>query len=195
MLRSLLLVCAMFSAWAYAAEKVSFNYENAEIGKVLKDYAKMTGQKFIIDPQVRGMITITNPGEVSKEEAFNQLSSALSLNGIGISTQEDTMVVQQARAVQRNLIPVTKELPPLNPTRMVTYVIELKNADADEINKQLRILTSKDGELVPYTRTNQIFVTDWTPNLHRIAQMMNVVDQHVQSTAPVAKKKETAKKQ
>jgi type II secretory pathway component GspD/PulD (secretin) len=195
MLRTFLLACAMFSAVAYAADKVSFNYDNTEISKVIKDYAKMSGQKFIIDPQVRGMITITNPSEITKAEAFNQLSSALALNGIGISTQEDTMVVQQARAVQRNLIPVTKELPPLNPTRMVTYVIDLKNADADEVNKQLRILTSKDGELVPYTRTNQIFVTDWTPNLHRIAQMMTVVDQTVQGGAPAPKKKETAKKQ
>ena len=194
MLRSFLLVCALFSAAAFAADKVSFNYDNAEITKVIKDYSKMTGQKFIIDPQVRGMITITNPGEITTEEAFNELSSALALNGIGISTQDGTMIVQHARAVQRNLIPVTKELPPINPTRMVTYVIELKNADADEVNKQLRILTSKDGELVPYTRTNQIFVTDWTPNLHRIAQMMTMVDQHVQTSADKPKAKDKAKK-
>lgn len=195
MLRSLLLVCALFSAAAFAADKVAFNYDNAEIGKVIKDYAKISGQKFIVDPQVRGLVTITNPGEISKDEAFNQLSSALSLNGIGISTQDDKMIVQHARAVQRNLIPVTKELPPLHPTRMVTYVIELKNASADEVNKQLRILTSKDGELVPYTHTNQLFVTDWTPNLHRIAQMMNVIDQQAQGGAAAPKKKEPTKKQ
>jgi general secretion pathway protein D len=189
-----LLVWALFSAAAFAADKVSFNYENADINKVIKDYAKMTGQKFIVDPQVRGQITITNPSEITTEEAFNELSSALALNGIGISTQDGTMIVQQARAVQRNLIPVTKELPPLHPTRMVTYVIDLKNVSADDVNKQLRILTSKDGELVPYTHTNQIFVTDWTPNLHRIAKMMTFVDEHVQP-AKSLKKKESAKKQ
>jgi general secretion pathway protein D len=194
MLRSFLLVCALFSAAAFAADKVSFNYENADINKVIKDYAKMTGQKFIVDPQVRGQITITNPSEITTEQAFNELSSALALNSIGISTQDGTMIVQQARAVQRNLIPVTKELPPLHPTRMVTYVIDLKNVSADEVNKQLRILTSKDGELVPYTHTNQIFVTDWTPNLHRIAKMMTFVDEHVQP-AKSPKKKESAKKQ
>lgn len=153
----------------------------------------MTGQKFIVDPQVRGVITITNPGEITTTEAFNELSSALAVNGIGISTQDGTMIVQSARSVQRSLIPVTKELPALQPTRMVTYVIDLKNVSADEVNKQLRILTSKDGELVPYTHTNQIFVTDWTPNLHRIAQMMKFVDEHVQpSKAP--KKKDAVKK-
>jgi general secretion pathway protein D len=194
MLRSFLLICALFSSAAFAADKVSFNYENADINKVIKDYAKMTGQKFIVDPQVRGQITITNPGEITTEEAFNELSSALAVNGIGISTQDGTMIVQQARAVQRNLIPVTKELPPIQPTRMVTYVIDLKNVSADEVNKQLRILTSKDGELVPYTHTNQIFVTDWTPNLHRIAKMMTFVDEHAQISAAKPKTKEKSKK-
>ncbi len=184
MIRSALLAIILLSTSAFAAEnKVNFNYKNADIDKVIEDYAKISGQKFIVDVSVRGKITISNPGDITKEEAFNQLSSALALNGVGISTQDNTMVVQQARAVQRSLIPVTKELPPINPTRMVTYVIELKNADADEVNKQLRILTSKDGELVPYTRTNQIFVTDWTPNLHRIAQMMTMIDERAPTKA------------
>lgn len=178
---TLLTIAAAFSSAAFAKD-ISFDYKNAELAAVIKDYSKASGQKFIIDPSIQGKITIINPGKISVEEAYNQLSSALATNGVGISKQNDILLIQQARAIQRNLIEVGTELPPIHPTKMYTWVINMKNANADEVNKQLRILTSKDGELVPVTRTNQIMVTDWTPNLHRISKILAEVDK------PVAKK-------
>lgn len=168
---------APLASWAADAEKIKFNFRDAEIIKVLEDYSQATGQKFLIDPIVKGKITLINPDRISPQEAFNQLSSALAVNGIGISTQEDVMHVMQARNLQRNFIPVVKELPPLRPERMYTYIISLKYVSADEVNKQLRILTSKDGEMVPNERGNEIIVSDWSSNLHRVAAIIQAVDQ------------------
>lgn len=178
-MRNLILVLGslVISNWAFAeAPPINFNFHDADITKVIEEYAKASGQKFIIDPLVKGQITIINKDPVKLGEAFNELSSAMAINSIGISTQDDKMLVKQARALQRDEIEVTTELPPMNPTRMVTWIINLKYASADEINKQLRILTSRDGELVPFTSTNQIFVSDWTPNLHRIAKIIKEID-------------------
>jgi type II secretory pathway component GspD/PulD (secretin) len=161
----------------HAGDKtITFNYEHADITKVLKDYAAASGQRFIVDPQVRGQITIINPGPVTVEEAFNQLSTAMATNGIAYVLQDGVMNVKQARQIQRDSIPLVTELPPMRPEKMVTYMITLKHISADEVNKQLRILTSKDGELVPYTPTNTLIVSDWTPNLHRIAEMLGKLD-------------------
>lgn len=59
-------------------------------------------------------------------------------------------------------------------------VISLKYASANEINKELRILTSKDGELVPVSRTNQIIITDWVSNLYRITNLLKEIDVKVE---------------
>lgn len=176
-MQALVLAGLMMVSAAFAADKtIDFNYKDAELAKVITDYAKASGQKFIIDPMVRGKITIVSPGPMSISEAFNQLSSALAVNGIAISKQGDTMIIGQARNIQRNLIEVSQEVPALKPERMYTWVINLKHTPAEEVNKQLRILTSKDGELVPYTHNNQIYVTDWTSNLHRIAKIIKEID-------------------
>lgn len=180
-----ILTLLLFTAAVHAEtdKKIDFNYENADIIKVVKDYSSASGQKFIIDPSVHGKITILNKGPVTVEEAFDQMSSALALNSLGISTQDGVMVIMQARSLQRNYIGVGKELPPLRPERMYTWIVDLKNASADEVNKQLRILTSKDGELVPYTRSNQIFVSDWVSNLYRIKTMLSDIDQKMEPAA------------
>jgi len=165
-----------FAARAEEGATIKFNYNNAEISNVIEDYAKASGQKFIFDVQVRGKVSIINPQKISLDEAFAQLSSALATNGIGISRQGDMMVVMPARSVQRNFIDIGTSLPPLRPEQMFTWIIDLKHASAERLNKELRILTSKDGELVPVTATNQILVTDWVSNLHRIQKIIEAVD-------------------
>lgn len=165
------------------AKNIPFAYKNEDIIKVIDDYSKASGQKFIIDPAVHGKVTIINKGPISVAEAFNQLSSALAVNSLAISTQEDMMVVAQARSIQRNLIDVGNDLPPLKPERMFTWVIKLKSASAEEVNKQLRILSSRDGELVPYAHTNQIIVTDWVSNLYRISKLVKQIDDPANAVA------------
>jgi general secretion pathway protein D len=169
--------------FAFAAPTLSFNFKNADVTTVIKEYAKASGQKFIVDPNAQGTITIINKGDVNLDEAFNQMSAALAINGIGISKQGNEMIVKQARALQRDLIEVSSQLPAMHPTKMATWVISLKYISADEVNKQLRMLTSRDGELAPFTHNNQLVITDWTPNLHRVAQLIKELDVQVSKKA------------
>lgn len=192
-MKRFLLIATLFTAGfitsAQAEEKtIDFNYKEAEIAKVLKDYAQASGQRFIVDPTVKGKITIINPSRIPLTEAFNQLSTALATNGIGYTFNDGIYSLKQARSIQRDAIPVVTEVPPMRPERMVTWIISLKHISADEVNKQLRILTSRDGELVPYTQTNQLLVSDWTPNLNRIAQIVKNLDVP-SAKAPVQNKK------
>jgi general secretion pathway protein D len=178
-MRVLILSVGLFSSAAAFAvtDTIKFDYPKGEdIQKIVQDYARASGERFMLDPAVHGKIAIFNPGPVTLSEAYNQLCAALAVNGIGISRQGDVQVVMQARTVQRSAIPVVHELPSVEPVRMVTWLVTLKYASADEVNKQLRMLTSKDGEEVPILRTNQLLISDWTSNLHRVAEILAEVD-------------------
>lgn len=171
-----LIVALPIVASADEVSRIKFNYRNTDITKVLEDYATASGRRVIVDPQLKGSITIINPEPISLEEAYNQLSTALAVNGIGFTQADGVLTARPARMIQRDNIPVVTELPAIRPERMVTWIINLKHISADEVNKQLRILTSRDGELVPYTPTNQLLVSDWTSNLHRVAAIVKNID-------------------
>jgi hypothetical protein len=72
------------------------------------------------------------------------------------------MVVRPSRAAQRSAIEVTTQLPALQPERMVTWIVTLQNVGADEINRQFRNITTKDGDINSFTRNNQLIITDYT---------------------------------
>lgn len=176
----LFVLCAM--ATAHAEENLKMYFKNEELTKIIEIYSKASGQKFIIDPAVRGKVSILLPGPVSVEEAFNHLSSALAMNSFGISKQGDTMVVRPARNIQRDYIEVSTEKPSLKPERMYTWVYNVKNQKAQDLNSDLRILVSKDGELVAHFNTNQLIITDWTSNINRVAELMKEVDKPLTPT-------------
>jgi general secretion pathway protein D len=175
-LLSILSFVLMFSS-AQAEEKMKMYFNNEELVKIIEIYSKASGQKFVVDAAVRGHVSIFIQEPISIEEAFNQLSSALAVNGYAISKQGDTMLIKTARNIQRDLIEVSTEKPTLKPERMFTWIYTAKNIAAESINRDLRILTSKDGEMSILANNNQVIITDWASNLNRIAELLKQVDQ------------------
>lgn len=175
-----LLYSLLFSLAVFAADKkMKMNFNSEDIAKVIEAYAKSSDQTFIIDPSVRGKVTIINSDSVEMPEAYNQLSSALAIHGFAISKQENTYVVKSARAVQRNLIEVTNEVPALKPERMASWVLTVKNLSAKNVIREMRNITSRDGEITLSSQSNQIIITDWTSNLNKVAEIFKQLDKPV----------------
>ncbi|MCB0362410.1 MAG: type II secretion system secretin GspD, partial [Bdellovibrionales bacterium] len=63
-----------------------------------------------------------------------------------------------------------------NTDQLITRIIKLKYISAAEVNKQLRILPSKDGEMVPYEPTNSIIISDYGSNIERVMNIINQLD-------------------
>lgn len=154
----------------------SFSFQNEDIAKAIEVYARLAGVKVIIDPNVRGRITIMNPRPVTAPQAFEDLSLALSLEGFGFSKVSDTLVLRAARNLQRSLIEVRTTLPPVKPERMITYILKLKHLSAVGVNRDMRTLLSKDGELVPHTNSNSLIISDWTSNIQRVHALLTELD-------------------
>lgn len=186
---AVLLSALLVASFAHAEEKIKAYFNNEDITKIIEVYSKASGQKFVVDPGVRGKISIFIQEPITVEEFFNQLSIGLALNGYAISKQDDTMVIRSARNTQRDLIEVVNTQPALKPERMVTWVYTLKNIPAETVNREVRILTSKDGEMSVVPRTNQLMISDYTSNLQRIGNILKELDKPVDpSTAKIVEK-------
>lgn len=154
----------------------SFDYPNANIEDVIKAISELTGKNFIVDPQVRGKITIIAPSRITVAEAYKAFLSALAINGLAVVPGDGFYKIKQARVAQRDNIDTFSGAYYPTSDQMITRIIKLKYISADEVNKQLRILTSKDGELVPYTPTNSLIVSDYGANMDRIMKILEQLD-------------------
>lgn len=154
--------------------KSDAKYYNLEA--LIERYSKASGQSFLVDISVRGGVTILIDQNATIEESFDQLSSALAVNGFAIVKHGNQMVIKSARNAQRDLLEVTTTLPALKPERMVVWIYKFKHVPATRVMREIRILPSKDGEMNLNESNNQIIFTDFVSNLHRINEVLKLVD-------------------
>lgn len=154
----------------------SFDYPNADIADVVKAISELTGRNFVVDPNVRGKITIIAPSRITVAEAYKAFLSALAINGLAVVPADGFYKIKQARAAQRDNIETFSGAYYPTSDQMITRIIKLKYISAEDVNKQLRILTSKDGEVMAYTPTNSLIISDYGANIDRVMKILSQLD-------------------
>lgn len=154
----------------------SFDFPNVEITDVIKAISELTGKNFIIDPGVRGKITIIAPSKITVAEAYKAFLSALAINGFTIVPSGSFLKVKSGRNAQRDNIETYSGSYYPNTDQMITRIIHLKHISAEQVNRDLRILPSKDGEMNVYPQTNSIIISDWGANIDRVMKIINQLD-------------------
>lgn len=154
----------------------SFDFPNVEITDVIKAIGELTGKNFIIDPGVRGKITIIAPSKLTVAEAYKAFLSALAINGFTVVPSGAFLKVKSARNAQRDSIETYSGAYYPNSDQMITRIIHLKHISAAQVNRDLRILPSKDGEMSVYEPTNSIILSDYGSNIDRVMKIISQLD-------------------
>lgn len=154
----------------------SFDFPNVEITELVKAIGELTGKNFIIDPGVRGKISIIAPSKITVAEAYNAFLSALAINGFTVVPSGAFWKIKSARNAQRDSIETYSGAYYPNSDQMITRIIHLKHISAEQVNRDLRILPSKDGEMSVYTPTNSIILSDYGSNIDRVMKIISQLD-------------------
>lgn len=167
----------VFSSFSLAQEKtMNFNFKNANLVDVVAKYQKTFGGAVLFESKSRGKVTAFNDKPLSQSEAFYQLSYLLSSNGMTYSESDGVIRILDSRSAQRDDIPVITELPASSPNRLFTLIYKVKKLKATDLEKQLRIIPSRDGEWKPVPKRNAVIVTDYYSNLKRVVALFEKID-------------------
>jgi general secretion pathway protein D len=154
----------------------SFDFPNADITDVVKAISELTGRNFIIDQGVRGKITIIAPTKITVAEAYKAFLSALAINGYAVVPSGGFYKIRSARNAQRDSIETYSGAYYPTSDQMITRIIHLKHISAENVNRDLRILTSKDGEMSVYNQTNSLIISDYGANIERVMKIIDQLD-------------------
>lgn len=173
-----LLVAFAVCAGAAAQERVTLNFSNAEIDAVVRAIAGFTGKVFIVDPRVKGTLTLNIEQPMSPDEALAALSAALRLQGIVLVESGGVVrVVPEADAKLQGGA-VQSGAPPgaARGDELVTQVFRLNYASAASIVQVLRPLIAPNNPITAYPASNTIVVTDFSENIRRISRIIAAID-------------------
>jgi len=163
-----------------AADPVMLNFVNADLEAAVRAIGQYTGRQFVIDPRVRGTLTLVTERPVTKQQAYEQLLAALRLQGFTIvePARPDGIVriVPEADAKLQGGQVVAPATPAPRGDQVVTQVFRLRYESATSMVPVLRPLIAPNNTISAYPANNTLVITDYAENLRRIARIIEAID-------------------
>jgi general secretion pathway protein D len=167
------------------ATKLVFNFQDADVEAVVKTVSRMTGRNFLLDPRVKGKITIISSTPVSKYAAYQIFLSALKAQGFTAVTGTGGIVkiIPVGEGKQNAAAPGRST--PSGGDRLVTHVVAIENGDAKEFIPLLRPLMAPTSQLSAYSPANSLIITDYAQNIRRLLGVIHQLDQPLNAEVTV----------
>ena len=159
------------------SDAVTLNFKDADIDSVVGAFGHLLNRTFIIDPRVRGKMTLETPRPVSRDQAYRLLQSQLRSQGFAVVEAGGlTKVVPEADAKLQSSPVTAGRTPGASGDQIVTQIFRLTHESASNLVPVLRPLISPNNTIVAYPNNNSLVVTDYAANLQRIARIVATLD-------------------
>lgn len=172
---ALLILLPLMSVAHGQEETWRLNLKDADIRAFVTQVADITGYSFVVDPRVKGKVTVLSSAPMNKDEIYDLFLAVLNVHGFtAIPGEEVIKVVQQVDAKQSaESMSRFEEIPS---EQLITRVIQIDNANALELVPILRPLVAKYGHLAGVAAANALIVSDHSSNIQRIEQIVRELD-------------------
>ena len=142
--------------------------------RVISAVAKRTGKKFIVDPRVRGDVTVVGHDPTSID--YPTLLTVLQVHGFAAVEQAGYVRVIPDATVRQQSLPVVSGKESYADGEYVNKIIMLKSASAMHLVPILRPLLPQVAHLVALPCKNALLVTDVYASVQRIEKIARALD-------------------
>ena len=159
-----------------AATPVTLNFVNADVEAVTRAIGVMLDRQFVIDPRVKGLITVYSEQPLSVREAY--LNYLAALRGMGFTVVDSAgvlKVVPEADAkLQSGSVAIGNNS--IRGDQIITQIFRINHENANNLVAVLRPLISPNNTINANPGNNSLVITDYAENLQRIAKIIVAMD-------------------
>lgn len=171
---------------ASSEESWKINLKNADIREFITQVSSITGKSFIVDPRVKGNVTVISNTSMDQDAVYDLFLSVLRVHGYAAVPSDGAVkIVQQVLAKQSsNDYDFSDEAPG---EELITRVLTVKNSPASELVKILRPLIPQYGHVAALDDPNALIISDHADNIDRLNEIVNRIDVADTSTIEIIK--------
>ena len=162
---------------ARGGETVTLNFVNAEIDGVARAMSAILKQQFVIDPRVKGTMTLYSEAPLSPSDAYKNFLAGL--RGLGFTVVQVGglyKIVPEADAKLQTGTVTVGERTLRGGDQVLTQVFRLTHENANNLVGVLRPLISPNNTINANPGNNTLVITDYADNLQRIGKIIAAMD-------------------
>ncbi|MES2959963.1 MAG: type II secretion system secretin GspD [Pseudomonadota bacterium] len=165
--------------------QVTLNFVNAEIEAVTRAMGAMLDRQFIVDPRVKGNITVYSETPLTVREAY--LNYLAALRGLGFTVVENAGLLKVVPEADAKLQAGTVSIGPVQQRgdQILTQIFRLNHENPNNLVAVLRPLISPNNTINANPGSNTLVITDYADNLARLGKIIAALDQPTASDIDV----------
>ena len=164
------LIAVSLSISAIAQESYLLNYDDVELRKITQDIAKFSKKTIILDPRVKGRVTIYSDSLLDQEQVWQVYLRTIQVNGFSAITEDNIVRIVPENEATRDVNSAS------NDAEFMTKIILLENRSAGEILPMIKPITGRQSHLSSIPSINSILLVDRKSNVERIEALLNELD-------------------
>jgi general secretion pathway protein D len=175
--RALLLAVLLAALPAFAADEQTWkiNLKNADINELVAQIAAITGKTFVVDPRVKGKVTVISNTSLDKKGVYELFLSVLRVHGFAAIETSGIVRIQQQTLAKQSSSPLD-EAKNISGEELVTRVIGAQYVDSNELVKTLRPMIPQYGHIAAITDPNVVIISDHAENIVRLMHLIQRID-------------------
>jgi len=158
---------------SFAQDSFILNYENVDIKKVTQDIAQFSKKTIILDPRVKGKITIYSNANLNRRQVWDVYLRTIQVNGFSAITENGFVRIVPENEATRDL-----NISSLASGDFQTSVIPLINRSTEEVLPMIKPITGRQSHLSSISSINSILLVDRASNVKRIKDLINDLDKN-----------------
>ena len=187
------LVCAsLLGGRLVSAESVTLNLVDAEIRTVITTISEATGKNFLVDPRVKGKVTVISGIPLDEDALYDVFLSILEVHGFAAIQGDDIVKIVPQNMAKQTSIPTGAESKGYTGAQKVTKILRLEHVSAAKLIPVLRPLVPKDGHMAAYIPANALIISDSAANISRIERIIASIDKPTNSSIEVVQLKKAS---
>ena len=165
------------------------NLREADIRALVDQVSDITGYSFVVDPRVKGKVTVVSETPMTRPQVYQLFLSVLHVHGFTAVPGENVIkVIQQSDAKQSaEDISRFEDIPS---EQLVTRVISVDNINAMQLVPILRPMVASYGHLAGVSSSNALIISDHRANIRRMERLIGELDQPSDNEIEVIKLEE-----
>ena len=185
-LAGLLTTVTIFSSTAVLAkESAQINLRDATISTLIETVSRITGKNFVVDPRVKGKVTLITNSDIDENELYETFLSVLQIHGFSaVPSGANLIKVVPSNQAKQQPVPVigeaeennSKKRKKRNADELITRVIRVEHVPAAMLVPILRPLVPSTGQLQAYGPSNTILISDRAANIERLVKVIKRMD-------------------
>ena len=154
------------------------NFVEADLQGVVRALGRFTGRNFVVDPRVKGQLTLVSEAPVDPDTAYSMLLSALRMQGYAVVDVDGvSRVLPEADAkLQGAAVSSGTRTAAAHGGELMTRVFSLRYENAANLVPILRPMIAPNNPINAYAGNNTLVITDYADNLDRIAAVIADID-------------------